>query len=65
MFRESLVNKELLALLATADLLDLLDPLDLLGLLETLAGRSDPLINKTKMSRCGCKNSIYDMLRKQ
>lgn len=40
-FRESLVNKELLVLLATVDLLDLLDPLDLLDLLERLEERSE------------------------
>lgn len=42
-FRESLVNKELLVPLATADLLDLWDPLDLLDLLERLEERSDML----------------------
>lgn len=41
MFRENLVNKELLVLLATADLLDLWDPLDLLDLLERLEERSE------------------------
>lgn len=38
-FRESLVNKDLLALVVTVDLLDLWDPLDFLDLLESLVER--------------------------
>lgn len=41
LFRENLVNKELLVPLATADLLDLWDPLDSLDLLEKLEERSE------------------------
>lgn len=48
MFRENLVNKELLVLLATADLLDLWDPLDLLDLLERLEERSELHNNNNK-----------------
>lgn len=40
MFRESLVNRELLVPLATADLPDPSDPLDLQDLLERLVERS-------------------------
>lgn len=40
-FRENLVNKELLVPLGTVDLLDLWDPLDLLDLLESLEERSE------------------------
>lgn len=47
-FRENLVNKELLVLLATVDLLDLWDPLDLLDLLERLEERSELHNNNNK-----------------
>lgn len=49
-FRESLVNKEVLVLLATADPPDLWDPLDLLDPLERLEERSERQQNVTNQS---------------
>lgn len=50
-FRESLVNKELLVLVATVDLLGLWDPLDLLDLLESLEERSELHNNNNKIKK--------------